>query len=222
MMDIQEVFKRFEQIGACSFSTVDENGAPVSRIAHLFAADDDGLYLRTMTVKPFYRQMKANGLLSICGDFAKTRMGKDENGLPTFEHGFTMRVTGKVRELSYAEVEEKAKDNPDFYVATYDIKKYPETVVFVMYEGHGELYDYDYEMVSRDHKLERERFAFGGDTFVEPGLVIGDECIGCGTCKDNCTFKAIEEGEPYRIHGNRCDECGTCYHVCPVHAITWR
>ena len=116
----------------------------------------------------------------------------------------------------------KAAADPHFNVAVYDINKYPETRVLVMYEGHGELYDYDFNMVHRDHKILRERFAFGGDTFVEPGLVIGEECISCGLCMSACTHKAIVEGEPYSIRGERCDECGNCYHVCPAEAISWR
>ena len=65
MLSIREIYEKFDEIGCCAFTTVDDAGAPVSRIAHFFAADDDGLYLRTMTVKPFYHQMKANGLLAV-------------------------------------------------------------------------------------------------------------------------------------------------------------
>ena len=104
----------------------------------------------------------------------------------------------------------------------FDINKYPMTVVMQVYEGWWEIYDYDFAMKTRDHKLERERCAFGGAHVEQPGLVIGDECIGCGACVESCTFKAIEEGSPYRILGNRCDECGNCCVVCPVGAISPR
>ena len=221
-MDLKEVYARFERIGACSFTTLNDEGVPTSRIAHLFAGDEEGLYLRCMDVKPFYRQLKRNEWLSICGDCSKGVLGHDEHGVPLYAGGFTMRVVGKVRELTMEEVEAKAQVNDDFGLAVYDIGKYPRMRVFVMYRGSGELYDYDFEMYHRDHKLYRERFAFGGDTFVEPGLVIGGECISCNACFENCTFKAIvpgEDGAPYRIRGERCDECGSCYNVCPVGAV---
>ena len=49
--------------------------------------------------------------------------------------------------------------------------------------------------------------------------MIGDECISCGTCAENCPVKCIEEGErKYRIDAERCIECGTCLEVCPVSA----
>lgn len=219
MMTIEEAYAEFDKIGCCSFATLDGNGGVETRIAHFFAADEDGIYLRTMTVKPFYRQLVAGGWVSVSGEYPTTRVTHNEQNLPFFEPGFTMRVSGKVRELSMDEVEAKALNDENFNVAVYDIKKYPETRVFVLYSGHGERYDYDYAMVNRDHKVQRERFAFGGDTFTEPGLVITGDCIGCGTCVDVCTFKAITEGEPYVIHGERCDECGNCFHSCPAGAI---
>ena len=222
MLNLQEIFDKFEEIGSYTFTTVDESGAPVSRIAHFIAVDDEGLYFTTMEVKPFYRQLKANGLLSVCGLAGNPKVVMDENNLPVFEPGCTIRLSGKVRELDNDVVIAKDAENHGFDVAVHDFEAYPATHAFVMYQGHGEIYNFDFDMLKRDHKLERERFAFGGDTFIEPGLVISEDCIGCGTCLDHCTFKAIEEGEPYRIMGNRCDECGTCYENCPADAISWR
>ncbi|MGI6229809.1 MAG: 4Fe-4S binding protein [Tractidigestivibacter sp.] len=225
MMSIQDIFDKFEQVGCCSFSTVDASGAPVSRIAHFVAVDDGGLYFTTMTVKPYYRQLKASGKLAVCGMTGTGTVVMNEENLPVFEPGFTLRVMGDVRELTREEVFERAKGNPGFDVVVHDFEAYPETVAFVMYRGHGELYDFDFECEKRDHKLYRERFAFGGDSFVEPGLVIDPKkCIGCGACARTCTFKAVVPGDPkpYRIDGSRCDECGNCYHVCPARAVSWR
>ena len=225
MLTLGEVFDWFERIGCCSFSTVDEAGTPHSRIAHFVAADEDGLYLTTMTVKPFYRQMKASGKLSACGEVNEGGVSWGDDEEPHFHPGVTLRVTGEVCELGIEEVMAKAEDDPRFAFVLRDIEHYPATVAFVMSRGHGELYSYDFECERRDHKLERERFAWGGDTFVEPGLVIDPgTCIGCSACADACTFKAIEPGHPapFRILGNRCDECGSCYLACPVGAISWR
>lgn len=79
--------------------------------------------------------------------------------------------------------------------------------LFCIFRGKGELFDYDFEMENRDHKLLRKRFAFGGDVVNSAGTHIDpDKCIACGECYDACTFKAIEQGEEaYRVNGSRCD-----------------
>lgn len=219
MLSISEVYGLFDQIGCCSFATLDGHGGVDSRIAHFFACDEEGLYLRTMDVKPFYRQLIEGGKLSVCGEKTDAPCQWDDDNMPHFQPGFMVRVSGDVRLLSAEEVNEKAATNPQFNVAIYDINKYPETRVLVLERAWGELYDYDFNMVHRDHKILRERFAWGGATFEAPGLAITDECIECGVCLDACTHKAIEPGSPYRIRGERCDECGNCYHVCPSGAV---
>lgn len=49
--------------------------------------------------------------------------------------------------------------------------------------------------------------------------VIGDDCIACGTCIDECPSEAISEGEKYSINPDACVDCGTCASVCPSEAI---
>ena len=222
MKTVEEVYKLFDEVGCCSFATLDGAGGVDARIAHFFAFDEDGLYLRTMRVKPFYRQLKL-GWLAVSAEHTAGRCVWDEDNMPHFQPGYMVRVAGSVRELTQAEVGAKSAANPLFNVATYDIKKYPETVVFVLDRFHGELYDYDFNMVHRDHKILRERFAFGGDVFEEAGLSIDpDLCIACGACTEACTHKAIfptGDGAAFRILGERCDECGNCYHVCPAGAV---
>lgn len=219
MLSIQEVYEKFEEIGCCAFVTLDGRGGVDSRIAHFFAWDEEGLYLRTMAVKPFYRQLKEGGKLSVCGEKTEGPCVWDEDSMPHFQPGTMMRVSGSVRELTSEEVAAKAAENPQFAVMTYDTNKYPEMRAFVLERAWGELYDYDFNCVHMDHKVQRERFAWGGAAFVEPGLTITDACIACGKCAEVCTHKAIVEGDPYRIRGERCDECGNCYHVCPSGAV---
>ena len=102
----------------------------------------------------------------------------------------------------------------------HDIGKYPETRVFVLHRGHAELFDYDFNMAHRDHKLLRDRMTFGGEEWEPAGLHIdSDRCIACGSCEEVCTYKAIVPGEAYSILGERCDECGNCYQVCPMDAV---
>ena len=50
--------------------------------------------------------------------------------------------------------------------------------------------------------------------------VIGDDCVACGTCIDECPVGAISEGEKYVIDAEACTECGTCADVCPSGAIS--
>ena len=49
--------------------------------------------------------------------------------------------------------------------------------------------------------------------------VIGDDCIACGTCIDECPAGAISEGDKYSINPDVCTECGTCADVCPSEAL---
>lgn len=220
MLSIKEIYEKFNEIGCCSFATLDGKGGVESRIAHFFAYDDDGIYLRTMDVKPFYQQLMDGAYVSVCGERTAAACSWDENNMPHFQPGYMMRISGHVRLLTQAEVDAKAAENPLFNVAVYDINKYPRTVVFVLDRFHGELYDYDFNMVTRDHKLERERFCYGGDTVEAPGLTIDpDRCIACGACAKACTHKAIVSGDTYSIMGQRCDECGNCFNVCPTDAV---
>ena len=127
-------------------------------------------YLRTMDVKPFYRQLLEGGKLSVCSEKTAAPCSWDDDNMPHFQPGFMVRVSGDVRLLTREEVTEKAAANPQSNVAIYDINKYPETRVLVLHSAWGELYDYDFNMVHRDHKILRERFAWGGATSRRQGF----------------------------------------------------
>lgn len=100
MLSIAEVYELFDKVGCCSFATLDGKGGVDSRIAHFFAHDENGLYLRTMTGKPFYRQMIEGGKLSVCGEVTAAPCEWDEDNMPHFQPGYMVRVSGDVRELS--------------------------------------------------------------------------------------------------------------------------
>ncbi len=216
-MTIQEIFDRFDSIGSCVFATIG-NDYPETRIAHFLACDEEGLYFMTMTTKPFYRQLKESGRVSACALGADPSVRMTEDGLLEMKPGYFIRVTGDVREVSMEEI--KAKNNPDFVYGIEDQERYPAMTTFVMYRAKGEIYDYDFDMKTRDHKLERMRFSFGDFPVEKAGLTITDACIGCGTCMRGCSFKAIrKEGDRYVIDGSRCDECGNCWVHCPAGAV---
>ncbi len=221
-MTIKEIYEKFENIGCLSFTTVDGNGIPESRIAHLRAYDDQGIYFMTMFTKDFYSQLKKTTWLSICGLNANTQVKHDDNGLPIFENGYAIRMTGKVKEVSIQKIKEK--NNSLFDLCIKDYEKYNAMVIFCITEGYGDVFDYDFEKVSRENKIQREYFAYGGAKEKRKGLNINRElCIACGLCKNKCSFLAIkEEDNIYSIDEYRCDECGDCFINCPVSAISYR
>ena len=218
-MDIAQIYAFFDQIGCITFATID-NGLPQARIAHLFAYDQEGLYFRTMITKPFYAQLKQNGAVAVCGMYPYTAVNHDDQGMPLFEPGYAVRATGYVREISLDELKQKAQINEDFLLGVKDIEKYPAMTTFCLYKGWGEVFDFDFEMQVRDHKLLRKPFAFGGQRIPFRGVRITEDCIGCGQCQERCSFKAIsQEGEQFVIDQNKCDVCGDCYIVCPADAV---
>lgn len=216
-MTIKEIYEHFDKIGCCTFATIDGD-YPETRIAHFLVYDNEGIYFMTMTTKPFYKQLKEKGKVSVCGMYADSKVETTESGDLKFDGGYTIRISGDVREITIDEI--KAKNNPDFKYCIEDQKRYPAMTAFVLYRAKGEIFDYDFERENRDHKIERIRFSYGGFETEKPGLTITQECIGCGKCSKVCTFDAIEkDGQKYKINGNRCDECGNCLLTCPVGAI---
>jgi len=196
-MDVAEIYEKFDQIGCLTFATIDQN-YPQTRIAHLFAYDHEGLYFRTMITKAFYDQLKKTQKVSICGMFPKTFVSHDP--LKTLK--------------------EKAAVNEMFMLGVKDIEKYPAMTTFCLCRAWGEVFDFDFEMEHRSHKLLRTGFSFGGKTIPFRGVRITEECIACGECRERCSFKAISQhDEQFVIDNTRCDVCGDCYTICPANAV---
>ena len=217
---MKEIFDRFEKIGSFPFATI--NGKyPETRIAHFVTYDDEGLYFMTMDTKPFYIQLTDGLTVSACG-LSAGEVTHDEDGMSIFQPGYSIRVTGDVREVSLEELKAKEAQNPEkFGPCIQDIERYNAMVTFVLYRGTCEVFDYDFEKVNRDHKLERFRYDFGGYEHPFKGMLINDQCIRCNRCYKACTFDAITitESGKYKINMNRCDVCGSCHLVCPKDAI---
>ncbi len=221
-MKIKEIYEAFDKIGCLSFSTINEDNEPESRIAHLRAYDDEGIYFMTMFTKEFYSQLTKSCKVSICGLCASTEVEHDENGLPIFESGYAIRMTGKVKEIAIEDI--KAKNNPFFDVCINDQEKYKAMVVFCITQGRGDIFDYDFEKINRENKLERTYFSYNSAQNRYKGLKINNDiCNACGKCLKKCSFLAIkEENKIYTIDKYRCDECGDCYINCPHNAISYK
>lgn len=222
-MTIAEIYEAADRIGLLSFSTI-HNGEVHSRIAHFNGYDDEGIYFRTMASKPYCRQLKESGKLTVCGNWGDGILNHEDVGAePVFAPGYTFRMVCDVRYVAPEEIIRKAQTNKMLEVAARDIKNYPTMGEgnFMIYRAKGEIYDYDFAKINRDHKLLRTRFSFGGVAFNPAGVRINpDLCVSCGTCKSVCSFDAIEVvDEKYRVRPERCDDCGSCRLRCPVGAI---
>ncbi len=219
-MTIQEIYNAFDAVGCLSFTSINDVGEPESRIAHLRAFDDEGLYFMTMFTKDFYKQLKKHETISLCGLNANTGITHDAQGMPQFSAGYAIRMTGTVREVSLEDIIEK--NNPLFDFCIQDQKRYPAMVVFCITSGRGDIFDYDFKKQKRNNKLQRIYFSYNGASILYKGLHIEqDKCISCGLCQKKCSFLAISQTDGhYHIDKHRCDECGDCFLHCPVQAIT--
>lgn len=51
-------------------------------------------------------------------------------------------------------------------------------------------------------------------------IIRGEDCIGCGICRDRCRFGAVRTyGGVYEIADEACEGCGLCAALCPSDAI---
>ena len=100
MMTIQEIYEKFDQIGCVTFSTVSD-GRVESRIRPLFAYDEDGSLFSDHDGKPFYKQLKESGNVTVCGMYPNTEVMHNEQNLPSFHPGYTIRIGGDIRELPW-------------------------------------------------------------------------------------------------------------------------
>lgn len=189
-----------------------------TRVAQLLTADEEGFYFYSLKQKPFARQLADTGRVTIAGTHIYPHTPNPEIAMPA---GYVLRMVGHCREISHKDVREKAKTNSDFNkLLTYDFVKYPNTVVYCLYKGKGDIFDYDFYLERRDRKFIRQRWGFGGEEPNPPGFVIDPtKCISCGACYEACSYNAIEAMPYYRIISHHCEECGACHNACALGAI---
>lgn len=219
-MTIKEIYEKLNSVGVLTASTICGDEVH-SRIMHLNGYDDQGIYIRTMWNKPYGRQLMETGKVTLCGASDTRILGHNEDGVPDFPGGYGIRLVGEVKFLDETEIRKRAENNEGLKTAVYDMDHYPAMKKgnFIIHRGKVDIFDHDFECKSRDHKVLRIRDSFGGMEYNKVGPTITDKCIECGLCLENCTFKAIEAGTPYRVIPERCDDCGTCIENCPADAI---
>jgi len=193
----KKALKLLREIKSVTFATVND-GEPAARIIDVMFVDEDGLYFISARGKSFYRQLKANPGVAICG---------------MNEHYVSVRLIGDIKFHEGRHIVDKAFElNP----VMHDI--YPGEKRYVLegiqlYRGRGEIFDLSTE------PPRRQRFAFGGAKPIPSGYIITSKCTACGLCRDVCPVNVISEGDIYQIDGEHCLECGACREVCPADAI---
>jgi len=196
---MEKAFKILRDVKSVVISTVKE-GIPQSRIIDILHYDEGGIYFVTLKVKPFYRQLIKEMKIAVTG------MNSDY---------VQVRIVGDIQVMNDQLIENLFEKNPELEKLFPGKNGNDNFSVFYLSKGKGEIFD----LSGRENKMNRERFAFGGESVNESGCVITESCVQCGECLKACPFKAISEGVPYVINGNQCDECGICYTLCPADAI---
>lgn len=109
-MKMKDIYKYLDDIGVLTFSTIHE-GEVHSRSAHFNGFDEEGFYFRTMTNKPFDKQLVNTEKLTVCGCSDPRVLSHGEDGIPFFPPSYTIRLIGSVRNVEPEEIMEKAKTN---------------------------------------------------------------------------------------------------------------
>lgn len=123
------------------FATVDQEGKPHARHAHVGVANEQGIFFMTNPKTNFYHQLQVNQNIAVTA---------------LSEEGYliqVIRIEGKVREVGRERLEEMLKGNPYVQHVYPDEVERQEVQVFHIYEGEG-----FYHSLTQGHKYT---FSFG-------------------------------------------------------------
>ena len=193
----KQALQLLRDVKSVTFATINA-GEPSARIIDVMFVEDDGLYFLTARGKSFYRQLKINPSVAICG---------------MNEKYVSVRLVGDIKFCKDKNVVDKIFDLNPMMNDLYPGEKRYVLEGIHLYQGKGEIFDLSKEPPSR------QRFSFGGLTVNPSGYSISMLCTACGVCQDVCPVGVITEGEPYEIDRAHCLECGSCFEVCPEDAI---
>ena len=201
-MNAQDCLNMLRQMRDVTFSTVDARGFPRARIIDVMLVEEGRLYFCTARGKDFHRELMENGSLAVTG------LNRDWQ---------TVRLTGKAELLPEKKqwIDRIFAENPSMNNVYPGDSRYILDP-FCISAGQVEFFDLGKE------PIRRESFAFGGLTPARKGFFITDDCIGYGTCADNCPQQCIESGDPFVIQQEHCLHCGLCAENCPAACIMRR
>lgn len=128
------------KIGACVFSTVDEEGHADARYANVGVANEQGVFFMTAPTTHFYEELEANPSVAVTGMIK-------EDGIEV------IRLTGKVRAIGKEHLESILKDNAFVKNVYPDEGERSKVQAFQIYEGTG-----SYQHLQKHIK---ETFSFG-------------------------------------------------------------
>lgn len=134
-MNTEEILQILEQIGVAVFATVDEDGRPHARHAHIGVANEHGIFFMTSPKTHFYAQMKSNPHVAI------TAMSQEDYLIQV------IRIEGKVREIGRQGLEEVLAGNPFVKDVYPDEQERAGVQVFQLFEGEG-----FYHSLTQGHK----------------------------------------------------------------------
>lgn len=193
----RKALKLLREIKSVTFATI--NGKePSARIIDVMFVEKDGLYFLTARGKSFYRQLKSNPSVAICG--------MDDNYV-------SVRLVGDIKFCEDKLVVDKIFDLNPMMNDLYPGEKRYVLEGIHLYKGKGEIFDLSKEPPSR------HRFSFGGAKASPCGYTITNACTACGICREACPVNVISEGDVYLIDSEHCLECGSCREACPENAI---
>ena len=193
----KKALKLLREIKSVTFATVND-GQPSARIIDVMFVEEDGLYFLTARGKSFFRQLKANLTVAICG---------------MNEKYVSVRLVGDIKFCENKSVVDKIFDLNPMMNDLYPGEKRYVLEGIHLYKGKGEIFDLSTEPPFR------KRFAFAGTQVNPSGYSITRACTGCGICQEACPVDVITEGEIFQIDNTHCLECGSCLEVCPENAI---
>lgn len=193
----QQALALLREIKSVTFATT-KDGQPSARIIDVMFVEADGLYFLTARGKSFYRQLKTNPTVAVCGMNA------------TF---VSVRLVGDIRFCEDKAVVDKIFDLNPMMNDLYPGEKRYVLEGMHLYRGKGEIFDLSTE------PPHRRRFSFGGTKCNPVGYRITRQCTACGLCREVCPVDVISEGDIYQVDSAHCLECGACWEVCPEDAI---
>ncbi|MDQ0222858.1 pyridoxamine 5'-phosphate oxidase family protein [Streptococcus moroccensis] len=134
-MKVKEIMSILEDMKVAVFATVDKDGLPHARHAHIGVANEKGVFFMTSPTTNFYRQMVDTEHVAI------TAMSQEDYLIQV------IRIEGRVKQVGRDRLQELLKDNP-YVNYVYPSKEEQESVqVFQLYEGQG-----FYHSLTQGHK----------------------------------------------------------------------